>query len=372
MRKGLLIWLAVVLAPTLVWAADRVALLRQATDLGRQGRAEDGLAVIGQVLASAPADVEARLLEARLLAWAGRNAEAEAAIGRFLADYPGNPDALALAGSIAWYRGDGTLARTRFESALAADPGQDEARQGLGRIAAAAPAPWRLDAGMESSRYDGAGRKDWQDGFLRVGHTLPDGTIVHFLALHSHRFGEIDRFVEGGVDHPFAPWLRGRIALGGTPAADFLPRHRLDAGGSVRVAENGGALAATWLTADLRHAAYRSGDVEFLAPGVQQYLFEGRAWLTGRFFMMEDERGKHPTGWEARADWQALDRLRLFAGAADVPETSDNRTLPTTSRFLGLTVGVTERVDLTLAASRVAQQGIPRRESAAATLSVRF
>lgn len=371
MRKSLVFAVAL-LMPALAWAADREDLLRQAGELGRQGRPADGLSVVGRVLAASPSDAEARLLEARLLAWAGRNPEAETAIGRFLADYPANPEALALAGSIAWYRADAALARSRFDAALAAEPGNEEARQGLERIAAAAPRPWRMDAGAELSRFDGGGRKDWQDGFLRVGHTLADGTALHVLAQHSHRFGEVDRFLEGGVEHPFAPWLRGRVALGATPAADFLPRHRVDLGGSVRVAENGGTLAATWLTADVRHSAYRTGDVKVLAPGAQQYLFDGQAWATGRFVMLEDERGKHPTGWEARADWQALDRLRLFAGYADVPETSDNRTLPTTSRFLGVVIGVTETVDLTLAASRVAQDGIPRRDGAAATLSVRF
>lgn len=373
--KVLVAALTALVLPVLAWAADRDALMDQATALGRQGRAAEGLIVVERVLAQSPADLEARILKARLLAWADRNAEAEADIARILEEFPANADALALAGSIAWYRGDAAVARSRFAAALAADPANEEARQGLAQ-ADADPGPrWRLDAGLDVSTYDGGGRKDWQDAFLRLGHRIDADTQVHVLAQHSHRFGEIDRFLEAGIGHAFAPWLRGSAALGGTVAADFLPRRRVDLGAAARVAAPGapsGVLDATWLTLDLRHAAYRSGDIGHVAPGVQQYLFGGRTWATGRFLMMEDERGKHPIGWEARLDWQALDRLRVFGGYADVPETSDNRTLPTTSRFLGAVVGVTEAVDVTLAASRVAQDGIPARHTLGATLSVRF
>lgn len=371
--RGLVAALAALLFPVLAWAVDREALMGEAASLGRQGRATDGLAVVERVLIQSPRDVEARVLKARLLAWADRNAEAEAEISQIIADFPANAEALALAGSIAWYRGDAATARSRYQAALAAEPDQDEAREGLARVGAAGETRlWRLDSGIDISTYDGGDRKDWQDGFLRVGRMVDSDTQIHVQAQHSRRFGEIDRFLETGITHAFTPWLRGAAALGGTVAADFLPRRRIDLGGAVRIADSDAALGATWLTLDLRHAAYRSGNVGHIAPGMQQFFFNGQAWVTGRFLMMEDERGKHPTGWETRLDWQALDRLRLFAGYADIPETSENRTLPTTSRFFGTVLGLTEDLDLTLAAARVAQKGIPTRHTLGATLSVRF
>jgi YaiO family outer membrane protein len=372
MRAAVCLAIGVLMLPCVAFGATRDELLGDAADLGRQGRYAEGLDMVREMVAADPRDVEARMLEARLLAWAGRNGEAETAIAAILAAQPGNSDALALAGAIAWYRGDVAAARARYEAAVAISPSDQEAQLGLARAVAALSAgqewAWRVDMGVDFTRSGGGSQKDWQEGFMRVGRKLSAATQVHLFAQHSHRFGEVDRFLEIGAEHSVAPWLRGSVAIGGTVAADFLPRRRIDAGGAVRVAADPGLLTATWLTVDARHADYRSGTVAHVAPGVQQYLFDGRVWVTGRFLMMKNEFDKHPTGWEMRVDWQAWDKVRLFAGYADVPETTDNVTLPSTSRLIGAVFGIADDMDITLSASRQD----PKRETIGAALSVRF
>lgn len=354
-------------------ALDRGGVLAEAQGLGRQGKADEALTLLDRVLAGNPRDWEARVLRVRLLSWSGQMETAETEADALLRELPDNPEVTALAGSIAWYGGHQEKARARYEQALALDPDQTEAQEGLKRVRAAEPKRWRIGAGYENSSYPASsGRKDWQEAMLRIGYAWDSQTQIHVQGNNAHRFGKVDRMTEIGIDHEFLPWLRGYASAAGTPAADFLPEYKLMAGASARFRKSEGIFADTWGTFDLKQSSYTSGETRFAAPGVQQYLFGGTAWATGRFLIMEDERGKHPTGWEARFDWQTLDRLRLFFGMADAPETDDNRSLPTTSRFLGTVIGVSDDIDLTLSASRVAQDGLPRRRTFGAALSAKF
>ncbi len=348
--------------------SSRDALMSEATRLGYDNQAAAGLGVVRQVLAQYPDDVEARMLEARLLAWSGHNDEAGAVVSRLQEDHPRNADILALAGDISWYGGDIATAHERYEGALSLKPDHGDSLQGLARTEAARKRRWRIDTGLDISRFGPQGLKEWQDSNIRIGYAPSDDTELHVVGWQSHRFSLIDRYVEVGADHRFLPWLRGSAAVGMTPDASFLPKRRIALGGAVRVRDEKGLLDATWLSLDWQHSAYLSGTVSYIAPGLQQYLFEGRVWITARILRVVNENDKSNLGYETRADWQALDRLRIFFGYSDAPETNANITAYTSSRFGGMVIGLTPDIDVTLSGSR----GDPWRKTVGAALSVRF
>ena len=356
------------LSPAARADAARDALMSTATHLGYDSQAEAGLAVVRQVLAQYPDDVEARILEARLLAWAGRNDDAKARAARLRTDYPANADILTLAGDIAWYGGDVETAHDCYQKALSLIPDSSDALQGLDRTDAARKKRWRLDGGVDVSWFGRQGWKEWQDSNLRVGYALSDDTEIHAAGLQAHRYSLIDRYMEIGVDHRFLPWLRGYVAAGMTPDADFLPKSRFALGSAVRVRDDKGMIDATWLSLDWQHSAYITGTVSSIAPGIQQYLFGGQAWVTARALRVTDQADASNWGYEARVDWQALERWRLFAGSSNAPETTDNITAYTNSRFAGVVAGLTPDIDLTLSAARTS----PWRKTVGAALSVRF
>lgn len=369
LRVAAVVCLAMVgLSPALAAESSRDALMAEATRLGHDNQAEAGLAVVRRVLAENPNDVEARILEARLLAWSGRNDDAGQAVSVLRKQHPANAEILILAGDIAWYGGDVAAAHRRYQRALELSPDHGDALNGLARVEAARKRRWRVDTGLDVSRFGPQGLKEWQDSSLRVGYALSDDTELHAIGWQSHRFSLIDRYVEVGADHRFLPWLRGSAAVGMTPDADFLPKRRINLGGAVRVRDDKGLLDATWLSLDWQRSAYRSGTVSVVAPGLQQYLFEGRVWLTGRILRVTDENDKPHPGYETRADWQALEWFRIFGGYSNAPETNANVTAYTSSRFGGVVVGLTPDVDVTLSASR----GDPWRKTVGAALSVRF
>lgn len=281
---------------------------------GDNGRA---VSLLRQVVAAQPDNADAQLQLGLALLAEGRLDEAEAALRRTLAiapDYQDATDALA------------RLAQRR------AAP--DEAAED------AAPR-WRLDVDGSYSALEG--RRDWQEGSVRLGYQASEDTTVGAAVEVSRRFGETDTYGELRIDQRLSDGASAYVTAGATPNADFRPEWQIGAGGSVRVAagEN-----PTVLTVDARQARYRSGDIQTVAPGVQQYVAGGRVWLTGRWINIFDENGRHRSGYLARGDVMATERLRLYAGLADAPDVSEGVVTDTFSLFGGIVYDVGDRTQL--------------------------
>jgi YaiO family outer membrane protein len=247
-------------------------------------------------------------------------------------------------------RAEASLRRT-----LALAPDYGDAREALDRLdqrrrapeAAAVPdLRWRLDVDGSYSALD-RGRTDWQEGSVRLSYVLDEDTSVAGAVEVVRRFGRTDTYGEVRVDQRFDGGSV-YVALGGTPDADFRPEWQISAGGAVRVR---GGSNPTSLTLDARQAHYPVGDIQTVSPGVEQYILAGRAWLTGRLINVFDETGRHSLGWTARGDVMATRRLRLFAGLADAPDTSEGVVVETFSVFGGLAWDVDERTTVRLSAA---------------------
>ena len=92
-----------------------------------------------------------------------------------------------------------------------------------------------------------------------------------------------------------------------------------------------------------------AGDVETANPGLEVYLFKGRAWIAARHINIWDETGVHRSGYFVRADVQPVESVTLFAGYADAPDTSDGVTVDTTSWFCGVGFDADEDTTVRLA-----------------------
>ncbi len=105
------------------------SLLRQA------GRLDRARAVLGEVLAREPRNIDALYALALLEQIEGHDAEDRALLERILAIDPDQPDAAADLGDAKRLAGDRAGARDLFARALWRDPGQRTALLGLGRLA---------------------------------------------------------------------------------------------------------------------------------------------------------------------------------------------------------------------------------------------
>jgi len=188
-------------------------------------------------------------------------------------------------------------------------------------------------------------RSDWHEASVRLRYQADETLAVSALLEVSDRGRSRDVYGEVRLDRRGAPGSGVYVALGVTPEADFRPEWQLSAGGFARIR---GGPGATVLTLDARHGRYRAGDVQTLTPGIEQYLAGGRAWLTARWINIFDEDGDHRAGWLARGDVMAGDRLRLFAGLADAPETSEGIVIDTFSLFGGLSYDLSASASLRL------------------------
>jgi YaiO family outer membrane protein len=355
---------------------DPVVCLHLGLVQGFLGRQDEALATIQRGLARAPGDFDLRLAAARVKGWMGRHDEATAEVETLLVEYPGNVDALNFRGRLALYRGDVSSAKAAFAEVLRVAPGDAEAEKGMRDAEAAQEAEKSgcLALGYSHSAFSRSANRNWReveaDGFFDVD----DRTRFLGGAQVSRRFGLTDTYVRGGVERRLGPALRVRLQAGTTPAADFLARWTIDAGATLRLADGGGLIGPSEVFADARHSDYGTGDVRTVNPGFQQYLFEGRAWLTGRWLNSYDAAAgnKRAAGWSLRADWQALDRLRIFGGRADAPETELGATVETRSSFAGVTFDLTPDIGLTVAYSHDNRKNTYIRDTVSATLGYRF
>jgi len=211
---------------------------------------------------------------------------------------------------------------------------------------------WQLDMdGLRSNLSDGL--EPWNEGAFRLGYRVSPSTTVSAAAELSERFGEFDAYFEGRLDHLFTPTLAGYVLLGGTPDADFRPKYQIGAGGSARVSPGVDSLLGPTIAAiDLRQAEYETGGIQTVSPGLEQHLFGGRLWLTGRWINTFDPDRRRTGGWLVRADVQVINRLRIFAGLSDAPDISEGQVLETFNTFGGLVLDLDENISLRASVAR--------------------
>jgi YaiO family outer membrane protein len=294
--------------------------------------------ILRDVTAREPDNSDAHLQLGLALLAAGELDAAEEAFRRTLAIAPGYEDARIGLARVQQRRGDKGGALVTLEPVSPSNPDAAGLRAQLARTSGS-DHRWRADLDGSYSVLEGD-QPDWREGSVRLGYQLAKDTSVSGGAEIARRFGATDVYGEARVDHRPSESTSFYLSLGATPNADFRPEWQLGAGGSARVR---GGPNPTTLTVDTRQARYRAGDIQTVTPGIEQHVANGQAWLTGRWINIFDESGEHHSGWLARGDLMANDRLRLFAGAADAPDVSEGVVVNTFSLFGGISYDLTER-----------------------------
>lgn len=303
-----------------------------------RGEPAEAVRLLEPLVAAQPDNPDVRLQLGYAYLALDRLDEAERAFEAALAIAPAYADARIGLARVAQRRGDRTGA---LRELAALDPANAEVRTLREQIEAEPAAlRWSLDVTGSYAAVDGP-QPDWKEAAIELRYRPTDRTALAARVEAARRFGVTDVYAEGVVDQAIGERGRVYLLLGGTPDADFRPRWQIGAGGSVRVRDGG---TATVLTLDLRHAEFTTGDVQTVIPGIEQYLFGGRAWLTARWINLFDDNGRHLSGYLVRGDVAASEGLRLFAGFSNAPDTSEGVVIDTRSYFGGLAVALDERI----------------------------
>jgi YaiO family outer membrane protein len=305
--------------------------------LGWSGKTSAAEREVSVVLERQPGNSEARLLKARFAYYQDRLAEAEETLEPVLQNEPENLEALELMGDVKLSAGEAQAAQDFYRRAFDVAPDSPAISRKLDQ---SRPMPWRFDTGYSYSSFSREDRDDWHEGFVQLRYGIAPGTGVLGRIEVSHRFDEEDVVYAAGADHRLTDWLGGYLVFGVTPDADFLENWLVSGGASTRLWSELGHLGATVLNVDAKRSNYDTGNVDTISPGLQQYLYAGRIWLTGRWINTFNEDNDWTTGWLARLDWQAAEEFLLNIGAADAGETVAGETVDTRSYFAGIVVGL--------------------------------
>ncbi|MCY7280995.1 MAG: YaiO family outer membrane beta-barrel protein [Sphingomonas bacterium] len=340
------LWLLVsVLAASPVSAQTATSAYEQGVAARRAGDATRAATLLEQAVRADPSSADARVQHGYALLALGRLDEAEHAFDESLRLAPGDNDTRVGQALIAERRGNLRRARTLVAPVASNDEEANALRRRL--ATGRGETRWSLDIDGSATRLNND-QPDWRQLDIQLSHRLDNGARVAGRIETARRFDRTDAYGEMRGEWPVSSASSVYLLGGGTPGADFRPRWQVGTGGRVRV--TGGA-APTVLTLDARHASYRSGSISLINPGIEQYLAAGKAWITLQSINLVDD-GAIRSGWLARIDLMAGDRVRLFGGAANAPDVDQGIVSRTRSLFAGASVGLNETADLRVSVSR--------------------
>jgi YaiO family outer membrane protein len=307
------------------------------------GRTADAIAAFEQLSRVRPSDADIWLNLGLSYSAAGRYAEAEGALETALRLAPEYSDAQLAWARAALYRGDRVAAAQRLAPLEAARPDDPEVRRVAAQIKSAPDQArrWRLDVSHAESRLT-HGLGEWRATSLALGRS-GRGWSASGLIEQTERFGREDVFLEATLVRRLG---RGDafLALGGAVDPDYRPEGSLRAGLSTVVGPEG-----PWrvrLGADAVFARYSSGDVRSVQPHLAIGL--GRGEIALRSINTVDERDEFRAGYSLRGTWAAGQRLLLFAGWADAPESSEGVTVEVEALNAGAAMEIGEATQLRL------------------------
>lgn len=336
-------WLAgtaALLAANPVQAQTPAKSYEAAVQARLNGDAVRAVALLEPLVAADPANADAQLQLGLALLALDRLDDAERAFRAVLAIAPGYDDARIGLARVAQRRGDRVAALRELEQV---DVASREAEALRGQLAApgAIAARWQFDVEGSYSTFDGP-QSDWREAAIQLYHRPSAETAIGGRIEYARRFGLDDVYGEMTVQRTLSDRARAYVSIGAAANPDFRPEWQIGLGGSLRVRDG---TNVTVLTLDTRQARFANGDVQSVTPGIEQYI-GGRAWLTARWINLFDEEGTHRTGYLLRGDGQVTDRLRLFTGYSDAPDTDEGVVVEVRSLFGGLNYDLDSRMTL--------------------------
>ncbi len=309
-------------------------------------------------------------VQGRLALRAGLHPEARAAFERVVANEPAYAEAWLALGDAAREQGDTAASRVAYETALDL-PGADSAA--AMRLRALAQQHWTWLVGLSGSASRVEGGEPWAESYASLTRRLGGGRLVGASYETARRYDDkIDTHVALNLTQRFTPKTAGFVALGVTPAADFLPTWRAKAGVEHELRPGNGRLGGTVGSADVTLADYDAGLARTLGLGLTQYTADGVSWGTVRLTGGFDPEGRLDFGASLRLDHQIDDRNRVYLGVARESDAERYGAIDRDTIFTGYRRDLSDHVTLDLSLGYETPDRGRDRQSFTAGLTLRF
>lgn len=344
-----------------------------------QDRFDEAQALLEEGLEKYPTDQTLIISKARVLSFQGDFSGALTDVDRVLEQNPTNTEAINLGGRVTLYQNQPNRAIERYQQTLAIDPNNLEALVGLhdayrnmGESDRAAeylslaavvdpnnmdvrtrqdqqvvPEPsWQVTYGYGNSHFKRIPLGDWYDSFIEVHRRDGHGNDLYGRVENQGHFGMSDTLLTLGTVRNITGTMPWGARLEYSPDAVFVPDFRVNAFVSPRIREGEDTWGPTIGNVSLQYASYPAAQVVQLGLGIDQYLFNGRVWVSPSITTVRDENNDTITGWNLRANLLVNQDMLTGFGYGESPQTESAVTAITRTTHLYGQVSINDHADI--------------------------
>jgi len=316
-----------------------------------QKKYDEALETFAQLLKSSPNNYDVENRMAQIHIWKGDFAAGEKSVNKILQQNPDNEEANLLSARLFYYKNDLEKSKAVLLKILQKDQNNEEAAEFLKTVNAALKNKtgykWQVDLGVSRSRLTRVSQPDWKRDFAKIHYLPSKNWDFSFLSERTERFHIVNSYFEVGTQYNKA---NDYVLYGNLGAADsytFSPKKRVEIGGQKNLYQNKNHfLEALWATGSFQYSQYETNIVKKFDPGLEIKFFKDFTFDI-KAILIHDQIKQNMHGWLTRLYWQTpYEPLVLNFGMAKAPETQNQQTVETVSKFTGFSLQLNDRFTL--------------------------
>lgn len=191
---------------------------------------------------------------------------------------------------------------------------------------------------------------DWNEADIALSYKLSKNSTITGHLAQSHRFNMNDQRFGTTFWHTMNDRAYGYLSGFAASSKKFFARYTVASGIDYMLFKpTNEYLNSLHITLDLKFDHYNDGNIKSITPGIEQYFFNDRLSLAGKWYNTYDQDNNHTNGFLIKLSVIPTEKMHLFLGYSNSQETSDrsnrfNQSLiKAKAHFVGLSYDISNR-----------------------------
>lgn len=192
---------------------------------------------------------------------------------------------------------------------------------------------------------------NWNEVDLALSYRLSQQNTITGHFTQANRFHSNDQKIGLTYWHTFNNKAYGYLSGSVATSKKFYATYTITSGGDYQLfSPYNDQINSFHITLDAKLDHYNDGNIKTISPGIEQFFFNDRLSIAGKWYNTFDQDNHHMSGYLFKTTISPTEELHLFAGYANSQETSDrsikfNRSLiKVKSHFIGLSYDISNSI----------------------------